>query len=74
MIQIQTAQSLPIKFKLGATLLDDPAPHESLAKKQELLAQQFPQLRFTHIYESDAVIESGTKVYPILVPPPKVNG
>ena len=74
MISVHPANQLPIKFKLGAALIDDPAPTESLARKQQLLAQQYPQVRFTQIYESDAVIQDGCKIYPILVPPPKSNG
>ncbi len=77
-IAIQQQSELPVKFRLGATYLDDPAPHAKLIKKHELLVRQYPQFRFTTIFESDAVIEpyegSDHLVYRLVVPPPKVNG
>jgi hypothetical protein len=71
---INIHSQLPIKFKIGATLIGDPAPHASLNKKHEMLCRQFPQIRFTTIFEADAFEENGYLIYPIITPPPKVNG
>ena len=42
------------RFIIGATKLDDPAPLMSLDMVHETLSQQYPVLRGTHIFESDA--------------------
>ncbi|MBW8191348.1 hypothetical protein K0504_09890 [Neiella marina] len=73
-IVIHQANELEVKFKLGSALLADPAPMADLARKVEMLARSFPQVRFTNVFEADAVIENGVKIYNIILPPPKVNG
>ena len=69
-------KQLPRKFKIGATTLDDPMPSCELEQVQSALAQQFPMLRHTHIYEADGVLsECATHImYNIVLPPVKVQG
>lgn len=69
-------QSLPRKFKLGATLLPDPNPEMSLEVVHETLSAQFPMMRHTHIFDSDARLSScGTFLeYKIVLPPVKTKG
>lgn len=71
-----TVQSLPRKFKLGATLLPDPNPSMSLDQVHETLSAQFPMMRHTHIFESDARLSKCGKYleYPIVLPPVKTKG
>lgn len=69
-------KQLPRKFKIGVTILDDPMPNCELEYVQSTLAQQFPMLRHTHIYESDGVLsDCATFIqYTIVLPPVKVQG
>lgn len=62
------------QFKIGVAVLADPAPGQPLDVVQELLSATYPQVRWTHLYESDAVLIGDKLQYEILVPPPKVNG
>lgn len=74
MTQSTQQESMPWKFKLGNTLIDFPNPFGSIADNQRLLAQHFPQLRWTTIYEEDARLENGCMVVPVVPPPVKTNG
>jgi hypothetical protein len=65
---------LPVRFKIGVTMIDDPAPGQPLHKKHEMLARKFPQVRFTTIFEADGFYEDGFMTFVIQVPPAKVNG
>ncbi|BDP33373.1 hypothetical protein R7D97_16570 [Vibrio sp. Vb5031] len=62
------------QFKLGNTLIDFPNPFGSIQDNKRLLAQHFPQLRWTEIYEEDARLENGCMVLPVVPPPVKTNG
>ncbi|EPR7483988.1 TPA: hypothetical protein ACGSTL_001297 [Vibrio parahaemolyticus] len=62
------------KFKIGNTLVAFPNPLGGIEENQRLLAQHFPQLRWTKIYEEDAVLEDGCMVLPVIPPPVKTNG
>lgn len=50
------AQALLRKFKIGAAVVDDPAPNATLSEVQRMLTQRFPMLRHTRIYNEDAVL------------------
>ncbi|WP_288987620.1 PRTRC system protein C [uncultured Pseudoalteromonas sp.] len=69
-------QTLPRKFKLGAMSLEDPMPSGSLDQVVEVFGEQYPMVRFTRIFESDAVVsQCGLFLeYEIKLPPVKVNG
>jgi len=69
-------KQLPRKFKIGATILDDPMPLGDLSQVQSVLAQQFPMLRHTHIYEADGVLSDCATfiLYAVILPPVKVQG
>ena len=64
------------KFQLGAMLLEDPLPNGSLVDVVEVFSGQFPMVRLTSIFESDARMSSCNTylVYDIKLPPVKVNG
>lgn len=71
-----TVQTLPRKFKIGATVLADPNPIGTLKECHAILAQQFPLLRHTTIFEEDARLSAcNTYIeYEIQLPPVKVQG
>lgn len=71
-----TIQAMTRKFKLGAMLLEDPMPTGTLNEVVEVLSGQFPMVRFTSIFESDAQLSSCNSylIYDIKLPPVKVNG
>lgn len=69
-----TNQPLKWKFKLGSTLIDFPAPDQDIQANRRLLAQHFPQLRWTEIYEEDARLVDGVMILPVVAPPVKTNG
>lgn len=71
-----TVQTLPRKFKIGATLLPDPNPSMPLEVVHETLSTQFPMIRHSHIFESDARVSlCGTFLeYTIVLPPVKTQG
>lgn len=75
-MSISIQNNLPFKFKIGSALIVDPAPHSPLLKKVEMLARNYPQMRFTTVYESDLRLdlEDGFAVYDVKLPPAKVNG
>lgn len=73
-ITVARADQLPLKFKIGATVVDAPLPGQSLADNVTQLRQTFPQLRFTEVLESDMRVESGVRVVHVVLPPVKVNG
>lgn len=70
------------KFKIGALVLDDPNPSLSVSQVQEVHAKQFPQVRFTTIFNSDGVIvDDATQnsvapylLFEYVIPPVSVNG
>ena len=68
-------KQLSRKFKVGATELADPLPGGTLNQVQELIAQQFPPVRHTCIFESDGRLSpcGGFIVYDIKPPPVKTQ-
>ena len=74
-VQIQI-QQLARKFKIGALELEDPNPFGTLDDVQAALAAQFPMLRHTRIFESDATPSAcgGFLVYEFILPPVKTQG
>lgn len=70
------AEAIELKrvFLLGATRLDDPAPGAPLKTALRLLAQNFPQFRWTSVFEEDGVVVGDTLEFALKLPPPKVNG
>lgn len=63
-------------FTIG-TLNDipDPAPLGTLQESYELLAQRFPQIRHSAVFESDAVpVDEDTVRFTIPLPVMKTNG
>ena len=68
--------TLPRKFKIGVSQLDDPNPSGTLTEAKEILALQYPLLRHTEIYENDAELSPCGKflIYTVILPPVKVNG
>lgn len=71
-----TISTLPRKFKIGATIIEDPCPTLPLEQAHEVLCQQYPMLRNTHIFESDARVSTcGTFIeYEAILPPVKTQG
>lgn len=69
-------QQLKRKFKIGALELPDPIPFGSLDEVQASLAAQFPMLRHTRIFESDATPSPCGEflVYEFILPPVKTQG
>ena len=69
-----TATQMKRVFVVGATRLDDPAPGAPLKTATRLLAQNYPQFRWTDVYEEDGVVVGNTLEFKLQLPPPKVNG
>lgn len=61
-------------FVVGGTRLADPTPGSDLKTATRTLAMNYPQFRWADLYEEDGVIEGGTLVFTLQLPPPKVNG
>lgn len=63
-------------FAIGTlTNIPDPAPLGTLQEAYELLAQRFPQIRHSAVFESDAVpVDADTVRYTIPLPVMKTNG
>ncbi len=62
------------KFRIGKTEISFPNPNAGINENKRILSQHFPQLRWTTIYEEDAVYENGCMILPVIPPPIKVNG
>ncbi|MBB1388314.1 hypothetical protein ACRN9Z_16535 [Shewanella frigidimarina] len=64
------------KFKIGAAIINDPAPQADIDEVQRILTQQFPMLRHTRLYIEDGVLnESATEiVYDFPLIPVKTKG
>jgi hypothetical protein len=71
-----TATALARVFKIGATVVADPAPSASLPEVQRMLTQRFPMLRHTRIYQNDGVLSDDGKsiVYDFPLVPVKTLG
>ena len=69
-----TVKKAERKFKIGMTEINFPAPDSDLQTNVRIIANHYPQLRFTHVYEEDAQLVNGCIVYPIIMPPVKTNG
>ena len=61
---------------MGGVILSDPLPKGSLDQVKAILAQSYPQIRHTSIFEHDAKLsECGEFIdYHIILPPVKTNG
>lgn len=70
------AKSTQLKrvFVVGTTRLDDPAPGAPLSTATRLLSQNYPQFRWTDVYEEDGIVVGETLEFKLQLPPPKVNG
>lgn len=68
------AKQLKRVFVVGSTRLDDPAPGAPLKTATRLLAQNYPQFRWTDVFEEDGVLVGDTLEFKLQLPPPKVNG
>jgi hypothetical protein len=68
--------ALPRKFQIGASILEDVLPTGSLDEVSEILAHQYPVLRHTKIFESDAQLSecSTFLLYKVVLPPVKTQG
>lgn len=64
------------KFKIGAALLEDPAPTASIEEVSRMLSQQYPMIRHTTLYEEDGVPSADGKslVYEYQLIPVKTQG
>ncbi|RYY74516.1 MAG: hypothetical protein EOO52_13205 [Gammaproteobacteria bacterium] len=71
MAQLNTLKRV---FVVNSTRLDDPAPGAPLATATRLLSQNYPQFRWTNVFEEDGVVVGETLEYRLKLPPPKVNG
>ena len=67
-----STQTLTRVFKLGATELDDPAPHETPEIAMSLYETAFPVLKSASLAE--AVIDGTRLVYEIIKPQAKTKG
>lgn len=69
-------QALPRKFKIGATIVQDPAPEASLDEVQRILTSQYPMLRHTRLYQEDGRLnQEGTEIdYEFQLIPVKTKG
>jgi hypothetical protein len=69
-------QAIQLKrvFVVGSTRLDDPAPGMPLSAATRVLAQNYPQFRWTEVYEEDGIVVGGALEFRLQLPPPKVNG
>jgi hypothetical protein len=61
-------------FKIGSAVLQGPAPSLPLSMVQQILSGTYPQVRWTHLYETDGKIVGDTLEYEFLIPPVKTNG
>lgn len=66
--------SLERVFVVGSTRLKDPTPGASLGTATKSLAQNYPQFRWTEVYEEDGIVVGDTLEFSLKLPPPKVNG
>lgn len=69
-----SVSQLQRNFKIGSAVLQDPAPGQPLAVVQQILSATYPQIRWTHLFETDGVLVNDTLVYEFLIPPVKTNG
>ena len=69
-----TAAALSRVFVVGSTRLEDPAPGQPLKTATRILAQNYPQFRWTEVYEEDGEVVGQTLEFKLKLPPPKVNG
>lgn len=61
-----TSQNAIRKFKLGASIIDDPAPNLSFEESYKLLCQAYPLARHTVMFEEDALPQTdGSLLYEI---------
>lgn len=68
------ATQLKRVFVVGSTRLEDPAPGSSLVTATRLLSQNYPQFRWTEVFEEDGVVVGNSLEFKLQLPPPKVNG
>lgn len=65
---------LPRYFKINGMLIADPMPQLDIEQSLEHLSHQYPVLRHTKVYESDAEVKDDKIVYNVFLPPVKSNG
>jgi|TARA_R110002072_G_scaffold298269_2_gene471973 hypothetical protein len=61
-------------FVVGSTKLDDPMPGAPLTDAVRTLSQNYPQFRWTNVFEEDGVVVGDFLEFRLQLPPPKVNG
>lgn len=61
-------------FVVGSTRLEDPTPGAPLETSTRALAQNYPQFRWSSVYEEDGVLVGGTLEFRLQLPSPKTNG
>ena len=67
-------QTVPRVFVVSGTRIPDPAPNVPLEEALRLLSINYPQFRWTKVFEEDGVIVENELVFTLQLPPPKVNG
>jgi PRTRC genetic system protein C len=61
-------------FIINSLKISDPAPTLPLDSVTRLLAQQYPQFRWTTLLEEDGRIVGNELQFSLVLPPPKTNG
>lgn len=69
-----TIKQLKRVFVVGSTRLEDPVPGAPLKTATKALAQNYPQFRWTDVFEEDGVVVGDVLEFKLQLPPPKVNG
>jgi len=70
------AVTLPRRFIIGLLTLSDPLPDGSLEEVQAILAQEHPNVRHTHIFDTDACVSDCGEFldFHVVLQPVKTNG
>ena len=61
-------------FVVGSTKLEEPLPEAPLNEAVRSLSQNYPQFRWTDVFEEDGVVVGDSLEFRLQLPPPKVNG
>lgn len=73
-IKMENVELLKRVFILDQTRIADPLPGVPLKQATRVLAQNYPQFRWTNVLEEDGVLVNGVLEFKLVLPPPKVNG